>query len=92
MALSVAVLVGEAQVDSRSGGQGQDPQGQRRHRAGTDVGPLVSCAALSRVEGLIERGMADGATLELDGRKPRWPATTRATSSAPPSSAASSPA
>jgi malonate-semialdehyde dehydrogenase (acetylating)/methylmalonate-semialdehyde dehydrogenase len=58
-------------VDSRSGGQGQDPQGQRRHRAGTDVGPLVSCAALSRVEGLIERGVADGATLELDGRNPR---------------------
>jgi malonate-semialdehyde dehydrogenase (acetylating)/methylmalonate-semialdehyde dehydrogenase len=47
------------------------PSRSGRHRAGTDVGPVVSCAALSRVEGLIERGIADGATLELDGRKPR---------------------
>ena len=71
MALSVAVLVGEAQqwipelVEKAktlkvSGGT----------EAGTDVGPLVSCAALERVNGLIDRGVAEGAKLELDGRKP----------------------
>jgi len=39
--------------------------------AGTDVGPVVSCAALQRVTGLIEKGVAEGAKLELDGRNPR---------------------
>jgi len=37
------------------------------------VGPLVSCAAYDRVNGLIERGEADGAKLVLDGRKPTVP-------------------
>ena len=71
MALSVAVLVGEARqwipelVEKAktlkvSGGT----------EAGTDVGPLVSCAALERVNGLIDRGVAEGAKLELDGRNP----------------------
>ena len=72
MALSVAVLVGDAQKwipelveksKTLKVSGGTEP--------GTDVGPLVSCAALSRVESLIERGLADGAKLELDGRKPQ---------------------
>ena len=72
MALSVAVLVGDAQKwipelveksKTLKVSGGSEP--------GTDVGPLVSCAALSRVESLIERGLADGAKLELDGRKPQ---------------------
>ncbi|GGH57046.1 methylmalonate-semialdehyde dehydrogenase (acylating) [Comamonas phosphati] len=72
MAVSVAVLVGEAQTwipdlvaksKTLKVSGGTEP--------GTDVGPLVSCAALSRVEGLIERGLTEGATLELDGRKPQ---------------------
>ncbi len=41
--------------------------------ADTDVGPVVSCAALARVTDLIEQGIADGAKLELDGRKPNVP-------------------
>lgn len=74
MAVSVAVLVGEAQnwipelvekAKTLKVSAGTEP--------GTDVGPLVSCAALSRVEGLIERGIAEGAKLELDGRKPQVP-------------------
>ncbi|MFT4194948.1 CoA-acylating methylmalonate-semialdehyde dehydrogenase [Ottowia sp.] len=74
MALSVVVLVGEAQQ--------WIPELVEKARAlkvsagtekGTDVGPLVSCAARSRVEGLIERGIADGATLALDGRNPTVP-------------------
>lgn len=74
MAVSVAVLVGEAQnwipelvekAKTLKVSAGTEP--------GTDVGPLVSCAALSLVEGLIERGVAEGAKLELDGRKPQVP-------------------
>ena len=36
----------------------------------TDVGPLVSCAARDRVRDWIERGLAEGATLAVDGREP----------------------
>jgi len=34
---------------------------------------VISCAARERIESLIERGIADGATLELDGRHPVVP-------------------
>ena len=37
---------------------------------GVDLGPLISCSAYERVNSLIERGVAEGAKLELDGRKP----------------------
>ena len=38
------------------------------HEAGTDVGPVISCAAKDRINGLIESGVKEGAKLELDGR------------------------
>ncbi|WP_440026625.1 CoA-acylating methylmalonate-semialdehyde dehydrogenase [Chromobacterium amazonense] len=68
MALSVAVLVGEAQqwipelVAKAKGlkvGPGKD---------NPDLGPVISCAALDRVKSLIARGVGEGAKLELDGR------------------------
>ena len=68
MALSVAILVGEARtwipelVDKARAlqvGPGRD---------NPDLGPLISCAARERVTGLIAQGVAEGATLELDGR------------------------
>ncbi len=71
MALSVVILVGEAQR--------WIPELVARTRnlvvgngalAGTDVGPLISCAAKDRVESLIARGAQEGAILELDGRLP----------------------
>ncbi|MEE4463620.1 aldehyde dehydrogenase family protein, partial [Azotobacter chroococcum] len=71
MALSVAILVGEArewlpELVAKAGtlkvGAGSEP--------GTDVGPLISRAALERVGGLIECGVREGARLELDGRNP----------------------
>ncbi len=69
MAVSVVVLVGEANswvpdlvAKARSLNVGAG------HEHGTDVGPLISCQALDRVSGLIERGVSEGATLELDGR------------------------
>ena len=72
MAASTAVLVGEAQrwIPDLV----QKARGLRINagvEAGTDVGPLVSCAALQRVTGLIEKGVAEGAKLELDGRNPQ---------------------
>ncbi len=74
MALPVVVLVGEAQKwipDLVAKAKTLKISGGTEK--GTDVGPVISCAALSRIEGLIERGIADGATLELDGRKPQVP-------------------
>ena len=74
MAASTAVLVGEAQswiadlvakAKTLKVGAG--------NAAGTDVGPLISCAARERVEAFIASGVAQGATLELDGRKPHVP-------------------
>jgi malonate-semialdehyde dehydrogenase (acetylating)/methylmalonate-semialdehyde dehydrogenase len=74
MAASTAVLVGEAQswipdlvakAKTLKIGAG--------NAAGTDVGPLISCAARERVEAFIASGVAQGATLELDGRKPKVP-------------------
>ena len=74
MALPVVMLVGEAQqwlpdliakAKTLKISGGNEP--------GTDVGPVISCSALSRIEGLIERGIADGAKLVLDGRKPSVP-------------------
>ncbi|MGJ7579380.1 CoA-acylating methylmalonate-semialdehyde dehydrogenase [Variovorax sp. RHLX14] len=74
MAVSVAVLVGDAQkwvpdmvakAKTLKIGAGTDK--------GIDVGPVISLAARDRVNGLIERGVADGATLALDGRQPDVP-------------------
>ncbi|MBL8511540.1 MAG: CoA-acylating methylmalonate-semialdehyde dehydrogenase [Betaproteobacteria bacterium] len=39
--------------------------------AGTDVGPVISKQAKARIESLIAQGIAEGATLELDGRNPQ---------------------
>ena len=33
----------------------------------TDVGPVVSCAARDRITGWVDRGIADGASLAVDG-------------------------
>ncbi|HEY8764181.1 MAG TPA: CoA-acylating methylmalonate-semialdehyde dehydrogenase [Solirubrobacteraceae bacterium] len=38
-------------------------------REGTDVGPVISRAACDRIRGWIERGVADGARLLVDGRE-----------------------
>jgi len=72
MAASTAVFVGEAQrwipelVEKARG-----LRINAGAESGTDVGPVVSCAALQRISGLIEKGVAEGAKLELDGRNPK---------------------
>jgi len=74
MALPVTVLVGEA--------NNWIPELVEKARAlkinggaeaGTDIGPLISCAAKSRVESFIASGIESGAILELDGRQPDVP-------------------
>jgi len=69
MALSVAVLVGEARnwipdlvakAKTLRVGAGKD---------NPDLGPLISCTARERVSSLIAKGVAEGAVLELDGRE-----------------------
>jgi len=77
MAISVVVLVGEAQqwtadlVTKAKGlsiGNGLD---------NPDLGPVISRTAKERIEGLIARGVEEGATLELDGRRPELPGALR---------------
>jgi malonate-semialdehyde dehydrogenase (acetylating)/methylmalonate-semialdehyde dehydrogenase len=74
MAISVGVLVGEAgkwvpdiveKARSLKVTCGTEP--------GADLGPLISRAALARVNSLIEMGVKEGAKLELDGRNIRVP-------------------
>ncbi|MES2257969.1 MAG: CoA-acylating methylmalonate-semialdehyde dehydrogenase [Pseudomonadota bacterium] len=74
MALPVTVLVGEAnswipdlvaKAKALKISGGVEP--------GTDIGPLISCAAKDRVESFIASGIASGAKLELDGRNPDVP-------------------
>jgi malonate-semialdehyde dehydrogenase (acetylating) / methylmalonate-semialdehyde dehydrogenase len=74
MATSVTVLVGEAQkwipdivakAKTLKVSVGTDK--------GTDVGPVISKAAKSRILGLLEEGVREGATLELDGRDVKVP-------------------
>ena len=72
MATSVAVMVGKAndwipdlvnKAKTLTINGGTVP--------GTDVGPVISKQAKSRIEGLIEKGIAEGCKLELDGRHPK---------------------
>ena len=71
MALSVVVLVGAAQswLDELVA-KAKTLTLSAGHEKGTDIGPLISCAARERVEHLIGLGVAEGAELVLDGRKP----------------------
>lgn len=71
MALSVLVLVGEARAWlPELVEKAKTLKVNAGTEQGTDVGPLVSCAALDRVTGLIQRGVEEGAELALDGRQP----------------------
>jgi malonate-semialdehyde dehydrogenase (acetylating)/methylmalonate-semialdehyde dehydrogenase len=36
-----------------------------------EMGPVITCAARDRITGLIDRGVAEGAKLIVDGRRPR---------------------
>ena len=74
MASSVVVLVGEARawVDEIAA-RARTLKVGAGHEPGVDVGPVISCAARSRIEALIATGIEDGARLVLDGRNPSIP-------------------
>src|SRR6266581_1988372 len=71
MAVSVVVAVGEA------GDVLRDKLAERARRivvgpgdhAESEMGPVITCAARDRIVGLIDRGVAEGAALVVDGRK-----------------------
>lgn len=69
MALSTAIFVGSAQdmlpelverAKQMKLGNGMDPE--------SDLGPVISPQAKQKIEGLIESGVNEGATMLLDGR------------------------
>ncbi|HEV8554214.1 MAG TPA: CoA-acylating methylmalonate-semialdehyde dehydrogenase [Casimicrobiaceae bacterium] len=72
MAVSVVVAVGEAgdplcdllaeRARRIAVGPGDRPE--------SEMGPVITCAARERIVGLIDRGVAEGAALVVDGRKP----------------------
>jgi malonate-semialdehyde dehydrogenase (acetylating) / methylmalonate-semialdehyde dehydrogenase len=74
MAVSVAVLVGEAKkwipdiVE-----KAKSLKVSAGTEKGVDLGPLISRQAKQRIEGLIEKGVKEGAKLELDGRNAKVP-------------------
>jgi malonate-semialdehyde dehydrogenase (acetylating)/methylmalonate-semialdehyde dehydrogenase len=73
LASSVVIAVAEARESftpqiadaaaSRKVGYGLDP--------GVEMGPVISAESRTRIEGLIARGLADGATAVVDGREAR---------------------
>ncbi|HTO47367.1 MAG TPA: CoA-acylating methylmalonate-semialdehyde dehydrogenase, partial [Burkholderiales bacterium] len=73
MAISVVVAVGEAADPLR------DKLAERARRVvvgagdnpGAEMGPVITCAARDRIVGLIDRGVEEGATLVVDGRRAR---------------------
>jgi malonate-semialdehyde dehydrogenase (acetylating) / methylmalonate-semialdehyde dehydrogenase len=73
LAASIAVTVGEARhsfsdaiaqvATNRIVGNGLDE--------GVEMGPVISAESQARIEGLIEKGKNEGASLLVDGRKPQ---------------------
>ncbi|GMU72376.1 MAG: CoA-acylating methylmalonate-semialdehyde dehydrogenase [Burkholderiales bacterium] len=75
MAISAVVAVGDAgdalvgKLASRAKRIATGPG----DAAGTEMGPVITCAAKDRITGLIDKGVAEGAKLVLDGRRPSIP-------------------
>jgi malonate-semialdehyde dehydrogenase (acetylating)/methylmalonate-semialdehyde dehydrogenase len=73
LATSIAVTVGEARgpfteimaeaASKRVVGYGFDP--------GVQMGPVISAQSKARIEGLVEAGIGEGASVVVDGRKSR---------------------
>lgn len=74
MAASTVVLVGQArQWIPALVAKAQTLKVNAGSEPGTDLGPVISRSARERIEALIATGIAEGATLELDGRNPTVP-------------------
>ena len=74
MALPVIILVGESRNWlPELARKAEGLKVSAGVEAGTDVGPVISAGALERVNGLIQKGVDEGAELVLDGRNPEVP-------------------
>ncbi|MDZ4843524.1 MAG: CoA-acylating methylmalonate-semialdehyde dehydrogenase [Hyphomicrobium aestuarii] len=71
MAISVALLVGDAgdKVIARLGERARSLRIENGALETAEMGPIVSSAARERIRGYIDTGIAEGATLIVDGRK-----------------------
>ena len=70
MAISVAVLVGDVadRIVPRLAERAQTLKVLEGNNLAAEMGPIVTAAAKARIEGYIEAGMQEGATLVVDGR------------------------
>ena len=75
MAVSVVVAVGDAAdpIRDRLAERAKRIRTGAGHVADIEMGPVITCAARDRITGLIDKGVAEGATLVVDGRKPTIP-------------------
>jgi malonate-semialdehyde dehydrogenase (acetylating)/methylmalonate-semialdehyde dehydrogenase len=72
MAISAVVAVGDvadALVD-RLAARSRKVQTGPGHAPESEMGPVITCAARDRITGLIDRGVEEGASLVVDGRRP----------------------
>ncbi len=72
MAVSAVVAVGDAAdtIRDRLAERAQRIRTGPGHVADIEMGPVITCAARDRITGLIDQGVAEGAALVVDGRKP----------------------
>ncbi len=70
MAISVAVLVGDVadRIVPRLAERAQTLKVLEGNNMAAEMGPIVTAAAKARIEGYIEAGVQEGATLVVDGR------------------------
>jgi malonate-semialdehyde dehydrogenase (acetylating)/methylmalonate-semialdehyde dehydrogenase len=75
MAVSVVVAVGEAgdAMSERLAARARRVKVAAGTAPDAEMGPVITCAARDRIMSYIDGGVADGATLVVDGRKPRIP-------------------
>ncbi|MCX7043117.1 MAG: CoA-acylating methylmalonate-semialdehyde dehydrogenase [Gammaproteobacteria bacterium] len=76
MAISVAVCVGDATADAliaKLKPMVQDLRIGPGHHGDPDMGPLVTCQHRDKVQGYVDLGVAEGATLVVDGRNLKVP-------------------
>lgn len=74
MAISVAIFVGKSKdIIPRIAEAASKLKVGPGAADGSDVGPVISAAAVERINGLIEAGKTEGASLLLDGRNPSVP-------------------
>jgi malonate-semialdehyde dehydrogenase (acetylating)/methylmalonate-semialdehyde dehydrogenase len=75
MAVSAVVEVGDAAdpICDRLAARAKRIRTGAGHTPEVEMGPVITCAARDRIMGLIDKGVAEGAALVLDGRKPAVP-------------------